>query len=108
MQLSDVLKVNGYSDRWSFKEKTGDVPQIELKCTVKGSQGLANILVIVATEKGYNHSFYKSEPDQWNRSTRGYSVHISTNGALQLQSTEFLDDLTNIVKLCQLYLKNKY
>ena len=105
MQLNDVLKE--YSKDWSFKEKVIPTPQIELRRRVQGPQGDSNILVIVATEKGYNHSFYSSKPDNWGRSTQNCKLHISTNGALQLAGSEFLDDLAKLVKLCENYLQQK-
>lgn len=106
MQLDEILRE--YSKDWTLKEKVTPTPQIELRRAIRGPQGDSNILVIVATERGYNHSFYSSKPDRWNRSTQNYKLHISTNVAMQLPGSEFLEDLAKLVKLCETYLQEKY
>ena len=48
---------------------------------------MAQVLLIVGLN-GYEHKYYKREPDRWGTSTRGYNVHLSMNGPLQFTFDE--------------------
>ena len=70
-------------DGWALTAKLDNgVHQIELRKD--------GCLVIIAGPTGYNHSFYKAEPDRWGRSTAGTNIHISMNGPQQWTWDDFV------------------
>lgn len=77
-------------ESWKGKivNKKTDHPHVELRKTFSDVQ----LLIIVATDNGYNYKYEKVEPDdRWNNSTKGVNVRMSMNGALQMTFSEMME-----------------
>lgn len=54
---------------------------------LKQESKMTAVLLIVGLD-GYDHNYYKREPDRWGSTTSGYNVHLSMNGPMQLTFDE--------------------